>query len=246
MRRLFAVLSVVAIGAAQPASATTIFPYQETCPVGGEQFETIAYGSYTTFGARLDGRPYGTSPFPLDVPVCPSNGFVMYKAREAYTPAQIEALTAYVASDYRALASEPTHYRAAHLARVAGEPVSTQAWLMLQASWQVDGDADRSVRFQREFIVLADAAAVQSSPAQTEWWMLQFRAANAERQLGDFDRATARLDALPLDRLDRARNGEREDSDFGAGYRRGLELLRSVIAQRDASVEPEAARPRRR
>lgn len=230
-----------------PAFATTIFPYQETCPVGGEQFEAIGYGSYTTFGARLDGRPYGSSRFPLDIPVCPGNGFVLYKGASEFTPEQVAALSAYVAAEYRAIANETTHYRAAQLARVAGEPVSTQAWLMLRASWQAsDQGGAQFERYQNEFVTLADAALREGAPANTEWWMMQFRAANAERQLGRFDAALARLDALPMDSLASAGRDGQPDPDFAENYRGGLTLLRGIIEARDAGVEPEAARPRRR
>lgn len=241
------ILGLAMLGCATPALATTVFNYQETCPVGGEQFETFGYGSYTTFGARLDGRPYGSSQFPLNIPVCPGNGFVLYKGASEFTPEQIAVLTPYVAGDYRAIANETTHYRAAQLARVAGEPVSTQAWLMLQASWQAsDQDAPLFERYQSEFLALAEVALSEGSPANTEWWMMQFRAANAERQLGRFDAGLARLSGLPMDRLASAGRDGQVDAEFAENYRGGLTLLRGIIEARDASVEPEAARPRRR
>lgn len=240
------ILSLVMLGfAAAPAFATTFFSYDETCPVGGERFPAMSYGSYSTWGARLDGRPYGSSMFPLEVPICPSNGFVLYKQSSEFTPEQIAMLTPYVDGDYRAIASETSHYRAAQLARVAGEPVATQAWLMLQAAWQTDGDAARSERYQQEFLTLADAALREGSATNTEWWMMQFRAANAERQLSRFDAALARLAALPMDSLASAGNDGQVDANFAENYRSGLTLLRGIIEARDASMEPEAARPRR-
>lgn len=245
--RAFLLGAAIALSCAAPAGATTFFSYDETCPVGGERFASMAYGSYSTWGARLDGRPYGSSAFPLDVPVCPSNNFVVYKASSEFTAAQIAALTPYVAGDYRALAEESTHYRAAQLARVAGETRSTQAWLMLQAAWQVDADAARLTRYQAEFIALAESALAELRPESTQWWMMQFRVANAERQLGRFDAALARLAALPLDQLSAARDdGGNASEGFAEGYQRGLELLRTVTQAHDASLEPEAARPRRR
>jgi len=245
--RAFLLGAAIALCWTAPAGATTFYSYEETCPVGGERFPSVGYGSYSTWGARLDGRPYGSSEFPLDVPVCPTNQFVLYKSADEFTPAQVAALTPYVAGDYRALARETSHYRAAHLARVAGEPQSTQAWLMLQAGWQVDADAERLARYQTEFVTLGDAALADVQPTSTEWWMLQFRLANAERQLGRFDAALARIAALPMSQLDDARDGSGNAREgFADGYRRGLDLLRTITEARDSSLEPEAARPQRR
>jgi hypothetical protein len=216
------------------------------CPVGGQRFTHTGYAAYSTYGQRLDGKPFGSTQFPLRIPVCP-NGFVIYKGIEEFSEAQIATLAAYIETpEFRTLADEhSTYYRASRLARAAGEPAATQAWLMLSASWQADRDAARFDAYQSEFLSLADEAAAQLQRTAPEWWVLQFRSANAERQLVRFEAAAARLSALPMAELASIQLDEGEDVNaWGEGFRRAVETLNGLIAAQDASVEPESLQRR--
>lgn len=228
------------------ASAEVPAREQMVCPVGGETFTHLGYAVYSTYGQRLDGKPFGSTEFPLRIPVCP-NGVVIYKAPEDFSEAEIAVLATFIETpEFRTMAEEhSTYYRASRLARAAGEPASTQAWLMLSASWQVDQEAERFAAYQSGFLALADEASTQLSRTSPEWWILQFRAANAERQLGRFDAAAARLSGLPVDELAALQLGDGESvDDWRAGFEGAVATLNGLIAARDASVEPESLRRR--
>jgi hypothetical protein len=218
---------------------------QIVCPVGGQSFTHLGYAAYSTYGQRLDGKPFGSTTFPLRIPVCP-NGFVIYKASEDFSEAQIATLASYIQSpEFLSLAEHSTYYRASRLARAAGEPAATQAWLMLSASWQVDGEAQRFAAYQTDFLALVEEAVAQLPRTSPEWWVLQFRAANAERQLSRFEAAAARLSGLPIDELAAIQLDQGEDvAEWGDGFRGAVGMLNGLLAARDASVEPESLRRR--
>lgn len=215
--------------------ARTAEPYEtyRVCPIGEETFPHVSPRSYTTWGQRPDGKPYGDWDFPVAPPVCPGNGLVMFRA---FKPAELRALEPLIASDeYRAMAERETpHYRAAWLAGKLDPKGYERARLLLSATWEADGDADLRARYQREFIEAV--AALPFHKLRLEWFQLQGRAINARRELGRFDEAEARLRALPMASL-RYAQGERA-AETRAGLREYLAKLEAVIARKDASAEP--------
>lgn len=69
MRYAFILVSIVAAAAAAlPAAAGIPVRQRMTCPIGGEAFTYNTTASYTTFGSRPDGKPYGSWIFPLALP----------------------------------------------------------------------------------------------------------------------------------------------------------------------------------
>ena len=226
------------------AVAQAEVPAQErmVCPIGGQTFTHMGYAAYSTYGQRLDGKPFGSTLFPLRIPVCP-NGFVIYKGADDFTDAEIATLANYIETpEFRTLTEQhSTYYRASRLARVGGEPAATQAWLMLSASWQVDEEAERFAAYQSEFLTLAEEALPVLPRTSPEWWVLQFRAANAERQLGRFDAAAARLSGLPIDELAAVQLNEGQSvEDWREGFQGAVATLNGLIVAQDASVEPES------
>lgn len=209
-----------------------------TCPVGGEKFEAWRSGTYSTYGARPDGKPYSYMPFPFPLPECPSNRLVIF---DDYTPAEVTKLTTLVATpDYRALvARDVPYYRAAWLANRIGRAETEALWLMLRAIWSVTpddmskGDAALAERYQTEFA--ARVAMLPNTTVPAERRALSARAANALRQLGRFDDAEAmrRTAAAVAPAPD-------EDPDETAGWTEFLTELAPVIAARDARIEPIA------
>lgn len=165
-----------------------------TCPVGGETFEAWRSGTYSTYGARPDGKPYSYMPFPFPLPECPSNRLVIF---DDYTPAEVTKLTTLIATpDYRALvARDVPHYPAAWLATRIGRAEPESLWLLLRAIWSVtpdeltNGDATLAERYQTEFA--ARVAALPATTSPTDRRALAARAANALRQLGRFEEAEA-------------------------------------------------------
>lgn len=237
---IMAAAAAFATGLAGAAQAGTPYPIEMKCAVGGERFTHTGTASYSTWGQRPDGKPYGSWEFPMPLPVCPGNGLVMYRD---FTKPELKQLPALLASDaYKVLAGDSSYYRAAWLERsLKGDGDSL--WLVLQASWQVDEDPVRKARYQREFAQGAEAE--PAKPGDARWMGIQGRAANARRELGEFDAAKADLARLEIDKLVAAlptppKEGEQEPEAVASqrgvlGY---LGKLRAVVNRGDASSEP--------
>ena len=229
-------------------------PEKMTCPIGGERFTHISTASYSRWGERPDGKPYGSWEFPLAIPVCPGNGLVLYKA---FSKDELERLKPLIASpEYRQMAINDTpYYRAGWLAHALDPATANRAWWLLSASWETDGDPVRKARYQREFI--AAAAKMTAKPADLEWLVLQARVINAHRELGEFDQALSLLKSLSLASLDVPLPAEKVSGQTASGLGKRIEnheeieaarnkrawlehfqLLETVIARRDASAEP--------
>ena len=229
-------LLIAAPGAAQAGMPMKV---KETCAVGGERFTYITTPSYTTFGARPDGKPYGSWTFPMELPVCPKNGLVMYRE---FSKDELARLPALIASpEYVALRpSETPYYRAAWLARALDPKTDDHAWLLLSASWEADGEPAKKTRYQVQFVVAAEA--VPARPEALEWLAMQVRAINARRELGRFDEAAEALKGLPRDALVArpAKTSDESDRDEEnrQGWRGAIAQLERAIARRDAASEP--------
>jgi len=226
-RALSASLAALVLGVAGSASSGTPVTEKQTCPVGGERFTHQTTASYTTFGQRPDGKPYGSWTFPLALPQCPKNGLVMYRAFSKPEIARLPALLAdpvYV----ELRQSQTPYYRAAWLEHQLQPRSPATAWLLLNASWEAEDGSLRKARDQDEFI---DAVAVLAPTTEPrEQFALKVRAANAMRELGRFDAATATLKSLPRQALD-------TDPDRAAwtGF---LVRLETAITRGDRSPEP--------
>ena len=235
MRRGLIVGLAVLAAMASPAGATTVHRQDFTCPVGGERFEDDVIGSYTNWGSRPDGRPYGTLAW-VPLPECPGNGFLLFQ--EEFTPQEIAILTPLVESaEYQAMRTvETQHYRAWWLRRALGSPeAASLADTLLVASWQSDAEPARKARYQRAFVAAADAVRL-NDPA---WLILTLRAANARRELGDFAGAAAVLGTAQIARSTWPEGGE-ERNDMQA-YAADLAAL---IAEGNVAAEPVSMIPR--
>ncbi|MDO9076930.1 MAG: hypothetical protein Q7U72_05690 [Brevundimonas sp.] len=248
---LLAALAILTSSAA-PAPAHAGFPVRVKmrCPVGGEQFTHTTTASMSTWGERPDGKPYGSWTFPLALPECPTNGLIVF--REEFSRAEKATLQRLIADPaYRALRSSDTPYYRAHWLEGRLNPGSVDAtWLLLRAVWEAEEGSDRRARYLREFAQQAEAA-----PSSTEYWtMLQLRAVNAHRELGEFDAARARLATLPTppappaavagesEEAAWAREEAAEQAQAMAAYRTGLQVL---IDRGDASIAPLDMLPER-
>lgn len=209
-----------------------------TCPIGGETFEAWRSGTYSTYGARPDGKPYSYMPFPFPLPECPSNRLVMF---DDFSPAEVAKLATLIATPgYRALiASDVPYYRASWLAKRLGRPETQSLWLLLRAIWTVTpdamtpGDPALAERYQTEFA--ARVAALSTATAPAERRALSARGANALRQLGRFEEAEAMRRAAAA-----IPSAPGEDADEIRGWQNFLTGLAPVIAARDARIEPIA------
>jgi hypothetical protein len=217
------------------AQAGLPYPVKKSCAVGGERFTHTETMAYTVFGHRPDGKPYGSWTFPLPLPVCPGNGLVMYRDFSKTEKASLKALIA--SEEYRSLLAEndTPYYRAAWLERQLSPSSEDTPWILLQATWEADGQPERQARYDRAFIAAVDRA--PSKPADLTWAALQARAANAERQLSEFEAAAGRLTLLDRGVTEPGQPPD-PDAERRASWKTFITKLGAVIVRRDNSREP--------
>lgn len=241
MIRALAVLTLLLL--AVPSSAGSPISVPTTCPIGGERFEYGSAASYSIFGYRADGKPFGSWEFPLELPVCPKNGLVMF---DEFTPDELKLLASFIAEPgYRAISSETSYYRAWWLMKRLVRPADATAWMLVQASWQSDDDPARKARYQA--LYADEIRALSRGKDELGWLLLQGRAANALRELGRFDEAAKMLDGLPLDLLKadvplgltgEAQQAAIEDAERRRDFLGYFDSLNTLIAERNAASEP--------
>jgi hypothetical protein len=249
MTRLLLLAPLAALAFAAPAlAATPTIKKTMTCPIGGESFDYLQPVSSAALGMRPDGKPYGTSAAPAPLPECPGNGLVLYKD---YTEDETRTLGPLVASeDYQALRKTDTqYYRAYWLMRQMGVGPEDYLWALLQASWEAEGKPELRARYLGE--LAAASAKVAPNPADIDWIGMEGRSIDALRELGRFDEAQARLDKVPLARLDvpvPTGAGASEKAVADARAKRGwltfFQQLKAAIARKDSSIEPFDMIPR--
>jgi len=233
MRTLFAVAAALASATAAPAPAEAGMPVTQRmkCPLGGRSFSFTTTASYSTWGARPDGRPFGSWEFPLALPQCPDNGLVVYRPFSRDEIARLRPLVA--SEEYRALrrAGETGYYHAYWLMRRTGEPATHYLWALVQASWEAEGDPARRRRYMEE---LVERSSDLGEPLDETTIAVRARVINALRELGRFDEAAAMLAATPVEEVAAPSETVRPTADWRGHYR----TLGRIIARRDSSIEP--------
>ena len=171
VHRLLPAFAALCLVLAPPVSALTFAEMTYTCPIGGEVFTQRRPASGTGFGMELDMKPFGALIAPWPLPVCPGNGFVIYKDEEDFSAAERERLTAYVASDaYRTLVADDTpYYRAAMLMRAAGDDSVPAAVVLLRATWEAQADAQYTRYAEAALAAYRLEIAQEPAPAAPEW-----------------------------------------------------------------------------
>jgi hypothetical protein len=218
-------------GFAQPAYALTFRDADYVCPLDGEAFSQRVAASGTAFGQMLDLKPYGYISAPWTLPMCPTSGFVIYRAK--FSAEEIAKLKAYVDSyDYWAMRrSEAPYYLAAKLQEVLGEPEDKIGFTLLQATWQADG-REQYERYAREALMVLERL-LQAPPNEQRMITYELVSGELERRLGMFDAAQKRFERLQLMKA------------FGEGYFREIvELQLALVSGRD--VRPHRAPPKAR
>lgn len=230
-----------ALALAGVANASTFYPQEMTCPVGGEKFTFQGLASISTFGQLPDGMPIGSGYFPVAMPQCPKNGLVMYKE---YDAAQVKLLAPIVASpEYQAARkTETPYYLAVLLAKGVGD-TELVPWLLQSAWWDAkntDPTAERTRRYGTEFVALVTAT--PADPFSLTSIALYARAANALRELGRLPEAEALRKSIVITPRPEDKGKERDEdgniTDEYAGWTTYLHQLAGTIARGDTSREP--------
>lgn len=199
----FAVALVSTLAAVSAANATTLFPVERTCPIGGEKYQSFEIGSTSQFGFRLDLRPVGPAAH-LPWIECP-NGFVVWKDEKEFTSEEIAKLTPIVASaEYQRLRMEHvTAYRVVYMRRALGESDASLAWVLFKAAWEAEDAGKEQLR--QSYLSDAYPAFVARAKARSshdeEWWSCAIVVAEIDRQRSRFRESIAALDALPVNEL---------------------------------------------
>ena len=185
------------------AQARTDAMVEYTCPIDGQKFRSMTPMSGTSFGARLDGRRIGPIAVPYPYPVCPGNGFVLYRAQDRMDTAYTAKAKALVETeDYRRIrASESMHFLAGWIAERLGEEQAVIVGLLREAAWDAEG-TDRHARYLRA--TAAKLRAWQASPGEHNdpWLYRQILLAELLRQAGDYSDARSVLNDTPREPLD--------------------------------------------
>jgi hypothetical protein len=177
--------------------ALTFGETEVTCPIDGKRFTAKVVQSYSIFGRRLDMKPTGALVAPTPLPVCPENGFVIFK--KTFSDDEMEKLKSIVLTDeYRNLRRENTDYfMAAYLMERMGETGLRLGSFYLQASWEAEqkppGLTDR---YRSTAVKIFDEYLAQEKSHSPQWLQVLVITSDLERMLGRFDAAKARLDAV--------------------------------------------------
>jgi hypothetical protein len=182
---LLIALALISV-AARPGNALTFSEAEFTCPIGGTKFKSRVVASSSRFGVRLDFKPMGALIAPNPFPVCPDNGFVMYK--EQFSEEEIARLAPIVLADeYQRGRHEHTdHYLAAYLRERMGADDFALAFLYLQSSWQAEEMPELLSRYRSLALQKFDAYLARDNSRSTAWWNASVVAAELDRLSGQF------------------------------------------------------------
>lgn len=197
-----AIAAAVSLGITSQARAVTTYRVQVTCPIDGQQFTTTMMSSYFQSGVRLDSKPVGSVIAPYPLPVCPGNGFVMYKSD--FSNAEIDALRLIVSStEFVRLRGENTdYYMAAYVAERVGSSDYELGNMYVKASWEAERDRSQLVDQYRSLaLAKLDAFVKEETDRSNDWWVASVLAAEMDRLLGHFDAVEARFNTLPVAEL---------------------------------------------
>jgi hypothetical protein len=254
LRKILAVVFWLTV-AGESCYASTPFPIPMKCPVGGKTFTHIGTGSSSTWGARPDGKTYGSWESPEPVPECPDNGLVIF---EKFSKDDIKKLEVIVPSaEFQALRSETTYFRIHYLHQKLHADAGPMPWILLQAKWESDNDASRHKRYTEAFIESAKLKLKTSTQNDLGWWALNGRLVNALRELGRFEEATALISVLPLKNLNVPIPAKKVSGTTSSGLGQVVENweeiraaenkrswigyfqdMQKLIARKDISLEP--------
>lgn len=186
----------VALSCQEP-SGHHMYMKELTCPLDGEVFESLRLGTHSRYGTYFDLEPVSYMDFPAPVPVCPSNGFVIYK--DDLDSAEVTAQQKVIETpDYKKRLGRNTSY---HLFAYVAEKMNLEYdvwWLHLKSTWEADlcRRPDLYSDYVREVIKHTGLALQDLGPEDDMFWVTQRVRINAYRRLGDFEGAKSELDLL--------------------------------------------------
>ncbi|MEA2903638.1 MAG: hypothetical protein QOI12_1025 [Alphaproteobacteria bacterium] len=182
------------------AKALLLGEVQVTCPIDGKSFKTAVIAGFVLHGVRLDLKPLGSLIAPNPFPVCPENGFVMYRSQ--FSDAEVAAIKPIVLTDEfrKQRAKHTDYYMAAYVKERLGGDDYDLAQTYLQASWEAERDKPQLTVLYRTLALERFEAFLQHDASKSEhWWTASMLAGELERLLGRFEAVEARFRDLPFE-----------------------------------------------
>ena len=210
-----------------------IYEEETECPVGGEKFKAYYLGTHSTYGRHLDWEPVSYMRFPIPIPVCPSNGFVVTK--EKYSKEELEKLKKVVESKtYKDLYSQKhaTYYLYAKIKELNGEKLDDYWWLYLNATWEAD-NCENKVRYKEyalETISAGSKRLAELKDSEQTYWVLKTVIADMYRRIGDFKSSQEVVDKYGTPSM-----ADKEANEY---FLLAKELLQKAIKEKNTGRVP--------
>lgn len=205
MKKLvFAVLVTgLVITGSPPSNAGEQIDRTLTCPIGGETYVVPGTLSCTNFGQYFDMRQITSCEWVKWPPVCPSNGFPVFK--HDFSDAEIAYFTTLVDSDLWKKSRQDNLPR--FMLYVIKKEMTTDHWelavALLPAFWDAFEQGSRHwKRYALQLLGHYQEALKTLDASGEQWWTAQLMLTNLVRRLGHFEKARERISDLPLDKLE--------------------------------------------
>lgn len=210
-----------------------VYEEEIKCPVGGEKFKAFYLGTYSTYGRHLDWEPVSYMRFPVPLPVCPTNGFVV--AKKDYTKEELEKIKKVLESKtYKDIYAQKhaTFYLFAKFKELNEEKFDDYWWLYLNATWEAD-NCKNKVRY-KEYALETISAANKRLPGVKDseelYWVLKTVTADLYRRIGDF-KSSQEL----IDRFGEPALKDKEDNEF---FNLAKKLLQKAVKEKNTDRVP--------
>ena len=204
---------------------------EKVCPLDDGKFKALVSEGYSSDGQYLDLQPISNLKSPVPVPVCPDNGFVMYK--DNFSDKEIAEIKLYITSpEYDRLFrhKQASYFLLYKLNQNVDLDRNYEAWrLALQASWEAYGcgDTEKYHDYVYEAIKSGTNALRSMNKSDDDYLTLKILIPNLYRRIGHFSNARKWLDKL-----------EDDDLPIEAGQRNStltmLRLLNQAIEERNS------------
>lgn len=202
-------LGSATLAGSAPSTEPARFDVREfVCPLGDAKFsQDVGYLSMPLVQFP-DGSWLGDIGIDAQIPECPANGLLLLPDYDqatsvgsrlgyrAFTPEQLERLPALLRSaPFEALRVKGRHERALWLATQLGLPAKVRWELLVRSSWATADAAERRRLVER--LAAEGPALIKEFEADAPGALgARVLVANALRELGRFDEARARIDAI--------------------------------------------------
>lgn len=210
-----------------------VYEVDRECPLGGEKFKALELGTHSTYGRHLDWEPVSYMRFPIPLPVCPSNGFVITK--EKYTKEELKSLSQVIESkEYRDLYSQKhaTYFLFAKTIELRKEKFNDLWWLYLNATWEADlcKNDERYKQYALETVSAGNKRLAELKESDQEYWVLKVVTANMYRRIGDFKSAQDLVDKFGKPTL--------KDKDANEYFTLAIRLLKEAVTNKNTDRVP--------